>query len=162
MWEVSNHNQIVSFLISFAFGALYCLVYDVLRSIRKVGRNDTLTVAIQDVVFFVVIAFVTFMIMLAYTCGEIRFYVIGAILLGAVVCNYTISPLFRRCFVFVLRRFIRIFSVVKRAIKGVKFKISHRFAPIKEFLLNIFKKIPKTLKNYLKQRRSVVYTKSDH
>ena len=161
MWEVSNYNQLISFIVSFAFGVLYCLVYDLLRSIRHVGFNGVLAVAIQDVLYFIVIAFVTFMIMLAYTCGEIRFYILFAIFLGFVVCNYTLSCLFRKLLISVLTLLSRIWKASKRVIRRLKCKIVRLLRPMKDFLIKNLKKLLKTLKKILKRGRLVVYTKTD-
>ncbi len=161
MWEVSNYNQVISFLVSLCFGALYCLFYDIFRSIRKIGYNDTLSVAVQDVFFFLVIAFITFMIMLVYTCGEIRFYILFAIALGFIICNFTLSRIFRKVLVFIFKQISRILTATKSLLKRLKSKILRYFMPIKDFLVKNFKNLPKTLKNHLKQRCKVVYTKTD-
>ncbi len=161
MWEVSNYNQIVSFLVSFAFGALYCLAYDVLRSARKVGCNGTFKVAVQDIAYFIIIAFVTYMIMLVYTCGEIRFYILFAIFLGFVTCNYTLSRFFRKILVTIFKQIAKLLRGIKAALRRFKFNILRLFSPIKDFLVKILKNFIKTLKNLLKRRRKVVYTKID-
>lgn len=161
MWEVSNYNQVISFLVSLCFGALYCLFYDIFRSIRKIGYNDTLSVAVQDVFFFLVIAFITFMIMLVYTCGEIRFYILFAIALGFIICNFTLSRIFRKVLVFIFKQISRILTATKSLLKRLKSKILRYFMPIRDFLVKNLKNLPKTLKNHLKQRRKVVYTKTD-
>ena len=161
MWEVSNYNQVISFLVSFCFGALYCLFYDIFRSIRKIGYNNAFSIAVQDVFFFLVIAVVTFMIMLVYTCGEIRFYILFAVGLGFIICNFTLSRIFRKILVFIFKQIALVLRATKAVLMRLKTKILGYFMPIKEFLVKNLKKLPKTLKNHLKQRRKVVYTKTD-
>ncbi len=161
MWEVSNYNQVISFAISLGFGALYCLAYDILRGIRHFGFNGVFWVAVQDVVYFTVIAFVTFMLMLAYTCGEIRFYILFAIFLGFIICNYTLSRIHRRVLVLFLGQLVKLFGFTNRVFKRIKLKFLRIFSRILDFLEKYLKKFIKTLKNVLKRRRLVVYTKTD-
>ena len=157
MWIVSNNNQLISFLVSVLFGVFFCLFYDILRSIRIIGYKSVLGIAVQDVFFCVAAAFITFMLMLRYTCGEVRFYIIFAVVLGFAVCNYTISPFFRGLLTFILKKICLVFGAINKVFKRLKFKTVLLFDKIHIFL----KKYAKTLKNHLKQKRKIVYTNTD-
>ena len=157
MWVVSNNNQLISFLVSAIFGVGFCLFYDIFRSVRKIGYRSVLGIAVQDIAFCVAAAFITFMLMLRYTCGEVRLYIVFAVALGFIVCNYTISPFFRRILTVILKKLCSVFRVVNKVFKRLKFKTVRLFDKIYNFL----KKYAKSLKNYLKQKRQIVYTNTD-
>ena len=91
MWEIDNNFQLISFLISCGVGVVYCLIYDILRAIRKSTDVTDGTVFLQDIVYFIIISITTFMLLTALSNGEIRSYVIIGLLLGFLLCFCTFS-----------------------------------------------------------------------
>ncbi len=153
MWETSNNTQIISFLMAVLFGTFYCAYYDIFRSIRAAGFNKPVSVFWQDIFFFLTTAIVTFLLMLVYSNGEIRFYILFGILIGFLSFNFTLSRFLRRLFTFVLKKFIAFFRVLKRSAERLSFKISKVARRIAEFFQKNCKKTAKTLKNLLKRKR---------
>ena len=62
-------------------GALYCLF----RLLRSVGLNQKATVFILDVFFFVLSAFLIFLLLLEINAGILRFYIFTAVLFGFIL-----------------------------------------------------------------------------
>ncbi len=105
MWEIDNSFQAISFLYSLIFGIGYCLFYDIFRAFRKHRRPSGLEVFFEDILYFLVIAFTTFLLMISLSDGEIRAYIIIGITLGFVICHLTVSRLFLKILCFVLNFF---------------------------------------------------------
>ena len=153
MWELSNNTQIISFLVAVLFGALYCVYYDIFRSIRAAGFNKPASVFWQDILFFLHTGVVTFLLMLVFANGEIRFYILFGILIGFLLFNFTLSRFLRRALTFVFKKSVAFLRVLKRMSKRLSFKISKDTRRVAEFFKKISKKTAKTLKNLLKRKR---------
>ena len=152
MWEIKNNQQVFSFVISVIFGVGYCLFYDVFRSCRRVFKSNTAAVFFGDIIFFVIIAFVTYLLLLALCSGELRGYMFFGILLGSVVCNFTLSRLTLKLFPFIIGNFLKVFLLLKNIFTALNSKILRLISKVTTFFVNFFKKSTKYLKNVLKRK----------
>lgn len=152
MWEIKNNQQVFSFVISVIFGVGYCLFYDVFRSCRRVFKSNTAAVFFGDIIFFVIIAFVTYLLLLALCSGELRGYMFFGILLGSVVCNFTLSRLTLKLFPFIIGNFLKVFLLLKNIFTALNSKILRLVSKVTAFFVNFFKKSTKYLKNVLKRK----------
>ena len=152
MWEIENNQQVFSFVISVIFGVGYCLFYDVFRSCRRVFKSNTAAVFFGDIIFFVIIAFVTYLLLLALCSGELRGYMFFGILLGSVVCNLTLSRLTLKLFPFIIGNFLKVFLLLKNIFTALNSKILRLISKVTAFFVNFFKKSTKYLKNVLKRK----------
>lgn len=134
MWEIDNSFQLFSFLVSIAIGIAYCLIYDILRAYRKSKAVDDLTVFFQDLIYFVVISIATFVLFMALSNGEIRAYILIGLLLGFLLCFFTLS----RLFVWLLRKF---FSLLQQVSEIIITRINRLFDFIGAFLTKWIKKL---------------------
>lgn len=134
MWEIDNSFQLFSFLASILTGIVYCLIYDILRAYRKSKAVDDLTVFFQDLIYFVVISIATFVLFMALSNGEIRAYILIGLLLGFLLCFFTLS----RLFVWLLRK---IFSLLQQVSEIIITKINRLFDFIGAFLTKWTKKL---------------------
>ena len=103
MWEINNSFQAVSFLYSVIFGVIYCLLYDIFRALRKLYSPSAVTVFLQDIFYFVIIAFFTFLFLMAVSNGEIRAYVIVGMAFGFAACFFTLSRLWVKAVYFLFK-----------------------------------------------------------
>lgn len=152
MWEINNNQQLFSFLISLVFGVGYCLFYDIFRSCRRVFKSSTAAVFLGDIVFFIIIAFVTYLLLLALCSGELRGYMFFGIFIGAVVCNFTLSRVFIVALSFVIGKTVWLIGVIKSALIKILQKIYRYFAKVAHIFAKNFKKSLKYLKNLLKRK----------
>ena len=76
MWEIDIKFQLLTFLFACVLGAFYSAFYDVFRALRLVKNQKPFTIFLEDLFYFLTLAFVTFFYLLAFTNGEVRFYVI--------------------------------------------------------------------------------------
>ncbi len=145
MWEISNNTQLYSFLISCLFGIGYCIFYDMFRAIRKVKKHSAVVVFFEDIIYFSIIGIVTFLLQLAFSAGEIRFYLLFGIFLGFLIWNFTVSKFLIRLLVFLIT------SIIK-AYKTVYIFSNKIFIQITAFFAKIALKIKKTLKKSQKTK----------
>ncbi len=158
MWEIGVGDQLLTFLYSLILGGIFCVFYDAFRAIRKWTLNSYIAVFITDILFWVVLALVTFIFLIARTNGEVRGYVLTAQLLGFIACRFTLSrlsfPLFKIIFGFIS-------GLLKKISVGIAVFCSATERVlnfINEFIQKILKSAGQTLKKLLKNARKVLYT----
>ena len=153
MWEISNSTQLLGFAYSMGLGGLFCLAYDILRALRKTFLIGTLTVCLQDMVFSVISAFITFTFLLGVTDGEIRAFVIMGIIIGFLVIRSSISVFYLKLLRFVFSRFSKLYHLIFLNIyKGFDF--------LEQKALRICKKSGKNFKKLLKRVWVLLYTRN--
>ena len=144
MWEIDISHQLLFFGRSVILGLIYCLFYDVLRGLRQVRKFSDITVAVQDIIYFIIISPVTFLYLLAATNGEPRFYIFFGIFLGFLLSFYSVSRLWvavlKVCFSAIFKVFYKIFSF-----------INDKFSKSSRFLGRYFKKTLNFFKKALKK-----------
>ena len=83
--EVTLSSQLLSLGISALVGLALAVVYDVFRVTRILFRTGKIAMYVQDILYGIAAAFITFLLALAVNSGEIRFYIIGGELIGMAV-----------------------------------------------------------------------------
>lgn len=81
------------FLQALLLGACMAAVYDLLKIYRQLFGGGTVALFIQDVLFFSVCGFVTFIFMLVFNNGQVRIFAIAAQLAGAVIYRLSLGRL---------------------------------------------------------------------
>ncbi|MBQ8740126.1 MAG: spore cortex biosynthesis protein YabQ [Clostridia bacterium] len=150
MWEINNYNQTITFLLALGLGALFCVLYDVIRAVRKVCLNSFWSVTFTDIFIWVLYAFTTFIFLVARTNGEIRGYVLAGELLGFILFRISFSRLLFPSLRFV---FIKIAAVKKKVTKCIGWfyiKFEAFVFKIGKSISKFFKSTKKLLKNALK------------
>ena len=143
MWEISNSSQLEGFLLSMILGAFFGVFYDIFRASRMVKQASYVVVFIQDIIYFLIISFITFLFFLSITYGQIRFYILLGILLGFLLYLFTISPLFLKLISFVFKT---IFTVIRLIIDKFYKLFDFLEENIKKFLIKFLNCSKKTLK----------------
>ena len=147
MWEISLSWQVISFLYALAVGAFLALFYDIFRSIRKGKKCNAVAVFFQDVFFWVVATFITFLLLIARCNGEIRGYVLIGEVIGFLLYHFTLSRFIHPVFVFIV-------SAVQKFYK-LYFNVLSRFS---DFLLKkirfLFVFVKKTVKKLKIKRKN--------
>ncbi len=103
--NISVTNQAMVFLISILGGAVTGVIFDFFRAFRKRVKSGNTSVAVQDILFWLISAGVVFYFMYRYNNGEPRWYIFGGIVLGAIIYQNTISVL-------VVELTVRIYSIL--------------------------------------------------
>lgn len=151
MWEIDNSFQLISFAVSFVFGILYCLIYDFLRALRKTLSISDFTIFIQDILYFILISIITFMLLIALSNGEIRGYVIIGLLAGFTLCFLTFSKINLKILTFIFKNFLLVSNKIVSLFNLLIDKIIVIFKQTAQKNEKIFDNMKKLLKNYLKK-----------
>lgn len=154
MWEISNFNQTITFLLSLCVGGLFCALYDIIRAARKVCLNSFLAVQITDILLWAVYAVVTFIFLISRTNGEIRGYVLVGEALGFLLFRISLSRL-----LFPTLKFI--FLTASKISKKIGGFLSNFYIKFESLILKLGKslfKIYKSAKKLLKNVRRLLYT----
>ncbi len=112
MWEITVKSQILTFFYAVILGFILSVLFDFLRTIRISYKHNNIFVFIEDIVFFLISTFLTFMFLMARCNGEFRTYVISAILIGFFIYRITLSKIILPTSVIITKFFIRLFGKI--------------------------------------------------
>ena len=84
-------DQLLTMLYSVVLGAILCVLYDVMRAVRGAAHHNKLAVFLEDILFWVISAILTFLFLLARTCGVFRGYVAFSMAAGFLIARSTVS-----------------------------------------------------------------------
>lgn len=145
MWEINNITQSTAFLWSVLLGCALSVVYDIFRLDRMIFKRSVFTVALEDILFWVISAFSVFCLMLLTTNGQIRVFVLIGVFIGFIIFRLTFSR-FIDLLALPLKKVIR--AIKKMYLKTIKklAKGDRIFIVFKDFLKKCFKK-PKNKQN---------------
>ncbi len=147
MWEIDIKFQLLTFLFACVLGAIYSAFYDLFRALRLVKNPKPFTIFLEDLFYFITLAFITFFYLLAFTNGEVRFYVIIGIVLGFIAFYILLSKynlLLLKCL------FTIIFNGINLFFKGLYWLINK----IDNISSNFFKKCLKMASKVLYNNKS--------
>ncbi len=149
--------QVVLFLVFFCFGVICAFVFDAFRVSEQFRKSNFVTLAIKDILFWLIVLTLMFAICLRFNNGEIRFFMFLGMLLGASVYFNTVSKFVINIMFFVvkmLRNIIKI--VVKVLLLPLKLLLKIFNKPVViavAFSKNSVKKIKFKLKKFKKFKR---------
>lgn len=152
MWEISNKLQAVSFLYSLVLGVIFCAFYDVFRAVRLVFKPKDWQVFLQDIIYFSIISFTTFIFLLSLTNGEIRGYILFGTVLGFCVFYFTVS----KYFLMVLKKTI---WLINWCFGKINDGCNWLFSKIESIISKISLNTVTFLKKLLKKIKGLLYTK---
>ena len=112
MWEITVKAQILTFFYAVTLGIILSVLFDFFRTIRISYKHNNIFVFIEDIVFFLISTFLTFMFLMARCNGEFRTYVISAILIGFFIYRITLSKIVLPTSVIITKFFIRLFGKI--------------------------------------------------
>lgn len=125
------YSQSKLFCIFFLLGIFLNLIFDVFRGIRKSIKFTNLLVLIQDIIFLSISGFLFFRTLLIFSNGEIRLYMLLALILGITIYSLTIS---KQCVIIIS-------LIVKGILRFLNFIINIIFLPYKFINKHFLKKI---------------------
>lgn len=78
-------------VMSLLTGAGFMIVYDCLRVLRVVCPHNSICIGIEDMLYWIYTALMTFSLLYRENDGNIRAYAVGAAFLGMILYQYFIS-----------------------------------------------------------------------
>lgn len=161
MYNVYPSEQSLIFIASLGVGFLLGVLYDFFRALRLSFTKGKIAVVIFDLLYFFVVAFVSYIFILAANKGEIRSYIIIAELLGAVFYYFSLGFALMKLtdkFIFLLRRFyLIVFKIISYPFYFVKSTFLKIFRIFEAFFKKSEKKSQKIQKKVLPKARVYVY-----
>lgn len=145
-------RQVYCFLMSIGVGALLGCVYDVFKLLHIFLPSKKIVVFIEDILYWIIAGFVTFIFILVFNSGEIRGFLLIGELCGFVIYYFLMSP-------FVIKLLKSLISITVAVLKFI-FRII--FTPIKFFfriILKPFCAIGRKIKKIIK--KTPIFTKKN-
>lgn len=117
-WEL----QYVSVTVTVGIGL--AVLYDCLRIWRRLIPHGVIWLSVEDILFWMTAALVTFMVCFTEDAGNIRWFAVAGEVLGALMYHYTVGRVFVKYVSFIL---LTPFRIIKKALKKLSesFKIGH-------------------------------------
>lgn len=84
-------SQLTIFLFSAILGAVLGVIYDAIRVFNAVVKENLVRIFVQDVLYFIISAVITFMYMLVVNGGEIRVYIVVGEAVGWLIYRATLG-----------------------------------------------------------------------
>ena len=161
MYSVPHSEQLSIFLSSLGVGFILGVLYDFLRGIRLSISKKKFLVVVFDLLYSLLLAFITFIFILAVNKGEIRFYIISGEIIGLFFyyVSFGIAAIkITDKIVGILRRFYAfVFKVISLPFRLVKRLFSKLVGEIRLFSQKTSKKSEKMRKKHLPKLRLYVY-----
>lgn len=83
------YSQSKVFCIFFLLGIFINFIFDLFRGMRKSFRFSNIVVLFQDIIFLSIAGFLFFRSLIVFNNGEIRFFMLIALIFG--ICIYTLT-----------------------------------------------------------------------
>lgn len=149
--------EAVIFLWSTLLGTVLGVCYDIFRILRIAVPSGKVLIFIEDLLFFLLAAIVSFFFYQAVNQGIIRGYFLIGELLGFVLYYGTVGKIVYRCAEWIIRWIKKIFGFIFRILLFPLKQIFRLFRKPLRYLRNVFRKLWKKLKNILQLKAVMVY-----
>lgn len=123
-------EQLQIFFVFIISGIAIGIIFDVFRIIRRSFKISDLHTYIEDIIFGIILGFFLIFIFFIYNSGDVRFYMIVALLIGFLLYMLTIS-----------KYFIKINVAIITFIKAALYKILHFILIPVKYIVNFLKKV---------------------
>lgn len=119
-------SQVYVFLWSILTGAILAFIFDLFRVARRCGKAILLIVCIQDILYFIIVAFIIIMSSFITNDGELRGYMFLGYALGIMFYLLLFSKLVVKVLSLVLdtigKAIEKCFEVPKKLLKKMNFR----------------------------------------
>lgn len=150
MWEISNKDQAISFLLFLCLGVIFSIIYDFFKSLRLSKKHGVFSVFLEDVLYFLLLTLATFTAFIFRTNGQPRAYAYIAELMGFILWRLTLSKYELK---FLRQFFCLLFALLER----LRSHISQLFSKFWDKISKLLKKLRFYLKKGLKEAKRLVY-----
>jgi spore cortex biosynthesis protein YabQ len=115
MSELVN-SQAHVFLFSVAGGAVIAFVYDIFRIYRKTVKTVNTLTYLQDMLFWILVAVIMFVMVYISNEGELRGYILFGAVLGAILYLLLFSSFIMRVTIFIIKIITKTVRLIVSAI----------------------------------------------
>ena len=139
-------RQVYCFLMSVGVGAVLGCVYDVFKLLHIFLPSKKVVVFVEDVLYWIIAVFVTFIFILTFNSGEIRGFLLIGELCGFIIYYFLMSPFVVKLLKFIVSAFVKvfkfIFKIISAPIKFIFRIIRKLLRPVCTALKKLLKKLP--------------------
>lgn len=147
---ITVEREVYILLVSFAAGALNGFVFDFFRGFRRKVKSKNSFVAVQDILFWIICAALTFAFVYRFNNGQPRWYIFCGIILGMLIYSLTIS----RLVVFLVAKLLELLAAaLKLLIKILLFPVKLIIKPFKILIIPLCK-LTKKLRAFLSRMKN--------
>lgn len=158
-------NQAFTFALGLGLGFLLCILYDFFRVIRMCYKPGIISALIQDMLFWIITAFLTFILLMVRADGQLRIFVFVAQIIGFVLARKSVSVVTIKAAEFLIPKISKFLKWIRARIFAPIYAV---FASLVEIYGDLFKKstkkgvkILKKSKKRLKLPTKVVYNEKE-
>ena len=139
------NEELISFFAMVSLGVLIGVVFDALRAARKVMIKRRFFVNLTDIIFWVVVFFLTILTLYLFCDGELRFFLVISAFLSMILYFLTISKGVKYIFSKILEIFLAFFKFIFKILL-TPFKFLYKI-----LLIRAFRKIDKFIDKFRKR-----------
>lgn len=144
--EVHLSTQATVFLISVITGGIVSLIYDLFRIIRIAINHNTAVTVVEDILYSLMAFAVVISFFMAFNNGIFRLYLATGIVLGFILCHYTLGALIiiqarliirliKLIFKIILTPFAFIYKIICKFLKKLFIFLKESVIIIKDYIL---------------------------
>ncbi|MFT4145785.1 MAG: spore cortex biosynthesis protein YabQ [Mobilitalea sp.] len=151
-------TELQFFLISILWGVIILFVYDFLRIFHRIIKHNTVILAIEDIIFWVIASVFIFAMIYNSNNGIIRGFSVIGVSLGMVFYHYTISDFIVNSITRLIKLLLTPFTMAIKMVKRFYCRVRSKIRKIRNFIFKRLKKHLDSFKiavNTKKQKRAV-------
>lgn len=150
---LSIEHQAFVFMASIILGILIGILYDLFRFIRRIIKHSNFATYVEDLLFWILIIFISYVTLLHIANGEIRLYFFIGIFIGYATNYLIISDFIINIYMLIFKGIHNILLII---LKPIKLTAKTCYTPTKY----IFKKSKKTgYKTKVLLKKTLFYAK---
>lgn len=156
---VSSSQQLQMFIVCIIFGLVSGVLFDILRSIRRIYGGGNIHTTVQDILFLVVYISLSILLCYLYDDGRIRYYQVMGAAFGALVYALLFSHFVMKFFCAIHKLFIKVFIIpIIKSVRMIWFPIKKSSLFFKKKLIKLKKAVKKIYlhKKRIKKRRKLL------
>lgn len=123
-------QQVTVFWYAILCGLIIGVLNEPFRFLRYSGFNSKIDFFIQDMIFMIISAFITFFFSLCYNKGDVRFFILVGELCGFCLFRYTVGLITGKLFYYTNFLTKLIFSLIKKFFSAILAILTKLIAPI--------------------------------
>lgn len=104
------------FIASILCGAALAMCYDFIRIFRRIVKHGAIIMAIEDIIFWILAAFIMFGVILFTNNGDVRWYAVAGMFMGMLIYIVTLSRLIVWAFTGIIKKINNIIAFVLKKV----------------------------------------------
>lgn len=149
-------EQVETFVLSFALGAIICFVYDFIRALHKTLLKGFTEVLVTDILFWLSFAILTYLFLIIRCSGIVRGYVLCGLFLGFIALRITVSRYVLKFFSFFLKILVAILHFVSDKLRLILLSFDKYLKKVVFAVKKVLHNLIKVMYNQFKSRCSAV------